>query len=408
MDNRNVLDVLLDRGYLKQFTHEDEMRELLGKEKITFYIGFDPTADSLHVGHFIAMMFMAHMQRFGHRPIALVGGGTAMVGDPSGRTDMRTMMTKETIAHNVACIKKQMEKFIDFSDGKAILENNADWLLGLNYIDFLRDIGAEFSVNKMLAAECFKSRMEKGLSFLEFNYMLMQGYDFYVLNQKHNCKMELGGDDQWSNIIAGINLVRKKKQETVYGMTCTLLTNSEGKKMGKTAKGALWLDPEKTTPHEFYQYWRNVADEDVEKCLALLTFIPMDEVRRLGALKDAEINKAKVVLAYEITKMIHGTEEADKAKAAAEGAFGTGGDVSNLPTTEFSQDNFGINLIDYLTEQGVLKTKSEGRRLIQQNGMSLNGDKVTDIGYTINEESFKDGEALVKMGKKKFHRIVLK
>ncbi len=404
----NVYDVLKDRGYLKQFTDEEAIKKLLGEEKITFYIGFDPTADSLHVGHFIAMMFMAHMQRFGHRPIALVGGGTAMVGDPSGRTDMRTMMTKETIAHNVACIKKQMEKFIDFSDGKAILENNADWLLGLNYIDFLRDIGAEFSVNKMLAAECFKSRMEKGLSFLEFNYMLMQGYDFYVLNQKHNCKMQLGGDDQWSNIIAGINLVRKKKQETVYGMTCTLLTNSEGKKMGKTAKGALWLDPEKTTPHEFYQYWRNVADEDVEKCLALLTFIPMDEVRRLGALKDAEINKAKVVLAYEITKMIHGQEEADKAKAAAEGAFGGSGDMSNLPTTEIEKANLGVSLIDYLTENGILKTKSEGRRLIQQNGMSLNGDKVTDIGFALTEEAFKDSEAIVKMGKKKFHRIVLK
>lgn len=404
----NVYDVLKDRGYLKQFTDEEAIKKLLGEEKITFYIGFDPTADSLHVGHFIAMMFMAHMQRFGHRPIALVGGGTAMVGDPSGRTDMRTMMTKETIAHNVACIKKQMEKFIDFSDGKAILENNADWLLGLNYIDFLRDIGAEFSVNKMLAAECFKSRMEKGLSFLEFNYMLMQGYDFYVLNQKHNCKMQLGGDDQWSNIIAGINLVRKKKQETVYGMTCTLLTNSEGKKMGKTAKGALWLDPEKTTPHEFYQYWRNVADEDVEKCLALLTFIPMDEVRRLGALKDAEINKAKVVLAYEITKMIHGQEEADKAKAAAEGAFGGSGDMSNLPTTEIEKANLGVSLIDYLTENGILKTKSEGRRLIQQNGMSLNGDKVTDIGFALTEEIFKDNETIVKMGKKKFHRIVLK
>lgn len=404
----NVYDVLKDRGYLKQFTDEEAIKKLLGEEKITFYIGFDPTADSLHVGHFIAMMFMAHMQRFGHRPIALVGGGTAMVGDPSGRTDMRTMMTKETIAHNVACIKKQMEKFIDFSDGKAILENNADWLLGLNYIDFLRDIGAEFSVNKMLAAECFKSRMEKGLSFLEFNYMLMQGYDFYVLNQKHNCKMQLGGDDQWSNIIAGINLVRKKKQETVYGMTCTLLTNSEGKKMGKTAKGALWLDPEKTTPHEFYQYWRNVADEDVEKCLALLTFIPMDEVRRLGALKDAEINKAKVVLAYEITKMIHGTEEADKAKAAAEGAFGGSGDMSNLPTTEIEKANLGVSLIDYLTENGILKTKSEGRRLIQQNGMSFNGEKVTDIGFALTEEAFNENEAIVKMGKKKFHRIVLK
>lgn len=404
----NVYDVLKDRGYLKQFTDEEEIKKLLSEEKITFYIGFDPTADSLHVGHFIAMMFMAHMQKFGHRPIALVGGGTAMVGDPSGRTDMRTMMTKETIAHNVACIKKQMEKFIDFSDGKAVLENNANWLLGLNYIDFLREIGAEFSVNKMLAAECFKSRMEKGLSFLEFNYMLMQGYDFYVLNEKYNCKMQLGGDDQWSNIIAGINLVRKKKQETVYGMTCTLLTNSEGKKMGKTAKGALWLDPEKTSPYEFYQYWRNIADEDVEKCLALLTFIPMDEVRRLGALKDAEINQAKIVLAHEITKMIHGQEEADKAKTAAEGAFGTGGDVSNLPTTELSKENLGVNMIDFLTENGVLKTKSEGRRLIQQNGMSVNGGKVTDVAFALTEEVFKDGEAIVKMGKKKFNRIVLK
>ncbi len=404
----NVYDVLKDRGYLKQFTDEEEIKKLLSEEKITFYIGFDPTADSLHVGHFIAMMFMAHMQKFGHRPIALLGAGTAMVGDPSGRTDMRTMMTKETIAHNASCIKKQMEKFIDFSEGKAIMENNADWLLGLNYIDFLRDIGSEFSVNKMLAAECFKSRMERGLSFLEFNYMIMQGYDFYMLNQKHNCKMQLGGDDQWSNIIAGINLVRKKKQETVYGMTCTLLTNSEGKKMGKTAKGALWLDPEKTSPYEFYQYWRNVADEDVEKCLALLTFIPMDEVRRLGALKDAEINKAKVVLAYEITKMIHGEEEAEKAKTAAEGAFGAGGDMSNLPTTEIAKENLGVNLIDYLTEQGVLKTKSEGRRLIQQNGMSLNGDKVTDVAFILTEDVFKDGEAIVKMGKKKFNRIVLK
>lgn len=404
----NVFDVLVERGYLKQFTHEEEMREILGKEKVTFYIGFDPTADSLHVGHFIAMMFMAHMQKHGHRPIALVGGGTAMIGDPSGRTDMRKMMTKETIAHNVACIKKQMEKFIDFSEGRAILENNADWLLGLNYIDFIRDIGAHFSVNRMLAAECFKTRMESGLSFLEFNYMLMQGYDFLVLNKKYGCTMELGGDDQWSNMIAGVELIRKKEQKQAYAMTCTLLTNSEGKKMGKTAKGALWLDPEKTTPHEFYQYWRNVADEDVEKCLALLTFIPMDEVRRLGALKDAEINKAKVVLAYEITKMIHGQEEADKAKAAAEGAFGGSGDMSNLPTTEIEKANLGVSLIDYLTENGILKTKSEGRRLIQQNGMSLNGDKVTDIGFALIEETFKDNEAIVKMGKKKFHRIVLK
>ena len=404
----NVYDVLKDRGYLKQFTDEEAIKKLLGEEKITFYIGFDPTADSLHVGHFIAMMFMAQMQRFGHRPIALVGGGTAMVGDPSGRTDMRTMMTKETIAHNVACIKKQMEKFIDFSDGKAILENNADWLLGLNYIDFLRDIGAEFSVNKMLAAECFKSRMEKGLSFLEFNYMLMQGYDFYVLNQKHNCKMELGGDDQWSNIIAGINLVRKKKQETVYGMTCTLLTNSEGKKMGKTAKGALWLDPEKTTPHEFYQYWRNVDDADVEKCLALLTFLPMDEVRRLGALEGAEINEAKKVLAYEITKMIHGEEEAMKAKSAAEALFGAGQDMSNVPAVEISEEQLGTGIVDLLVEKGVMKTKSEGRRLVQQNGLSVNDEKVKDFAMPVTRELFKDNEFLVKMGKKKFYKVVLK
>lgn len=408
MENVNVYDVLKERGYLKQFTDEEEIKKLLSEEKITFYIGFDPTADSLHVGHFIAMMFMTHMQKFGHRPIALVGGGTAMIGDPSGRTDMRKMMTKETIAHNAECIKKQMEKFIDFSDGKAIMENNANWLLGLNYVDFIRDIGAEFSVNRMLAAECFKSRMEKGLSFLEFNYMIMQGYDFYMLNQKYNCKMQLGGDDQWSNIIAGINLVRKKKQETVYGMTCTLLTNSEGKKMGKTAKGALWLDATKTSPYEFYQYWRNVADEDVEKCLALLTFLPMEEVRRLGSLKDAEINKAKTVLAYEITKMIHGEEEAEKAKAAAEALFGAGNDMSNVPSIEIEREKLGIRLTDFLAESKILKNKSEGRRLIEQNGMTVNDEKISDIAFAITEDIFKNGEILVKMGKKKFHKIVLK
>ena len=406
----NVFDVLVERGYLKQFTHEEEMREILGKEKVTFYIGFDPTADSLHVGHFIAMMFMAHMQKHGHRPIALVGGGTAMIGDPSGRTDMRKMMTKETIAHNVACIKKQMEKFIDFSEGKAILANNADWLLGLNYIDFIRDIGSLFSVNRMLAAECFKSRMENGgLSFLEFNYMLMQGYDFYVLNEKYNCKMELGGDDQWSNIIAGINIVRKKKQQETYGMTCTLLTNSEGKKMGKTAKGALWLDPAKTTPYEFYQYWRNIDDADVEKCLSLLTFIPMDEVRRLASLKDAEINKAKVVLAYEITKMIHGEEEATKAKAAAEALFGAGNNMDNVPTKEISRENLGIELTEFLSVNKVLKNKSEGRRLIEQNGMSVNDEKISDVKYAITEEVFGEKDyIMVKMGKKRFLKIVLK
>ncbi|AVQ30792.1 MULTISPECIES: tyrosine--tRNA ligase [Fusobacterium] len=404
----NVFDVLVGRGYLKQFTHEEEMREILGKEKVTFYIGFDPTADSLHVGHFIAMMFMSHMQKHGHRPIALLGGGTAMIGDPSGRTDMRTMMSKETIAHNVAAIKKQMEKFIDFSDGKAILENNADWLLGLNYIDFIRDIGAHFSVNRMLAAECFKSRMEVGLSFLEFNYMLMQGYDFLVLNQKHGCTMQLGGDDQWSNMIAGVELIRKKEQKQAFAMTCTLLTNSEGKKMGKTAKGALWLDPEKTSPYEFYQYWRNVDDADVEKCLSLLTFIPMDEVKRLSALEGAEINEAKKILAFEITKMIHGEEEALKAKTAAEALFGGGQDMSSVPSVEIEEAVLGIGLIDFLVEKGILKTKSEGRRLVQQNGLNIGDSKVTDFTMPITKDLFANGEFLVKIGKKKYHKVVLK
>lgn len=404
----NIFDVLVGRGYLKQFTHEEEMREILGKEKVTFYIGFDPTADSLHVGHFIAMMFMSHMQKHGHRPIALLGGGTAMIGDPSGRTDMRTMMSKETIAHNVASIKKQMEKFIDFSDGKAILENNADWLLGLNYVDFIRDIGAHFSVNRMLAAECFKSRMEAGLSFLEFNYMLMQGYDFLVLNQKHGCTMQLGGDDQWSNMIAGVELIRKKEQKQAFAMTCTLLTNSEGKKMGKTAKGALWLDPEKTSPYEFYQYWRNVDDADVEKCLSLLTFIPMDEVKRLSALEGAEINEAKKILAFEITKMIHGEEEALKAKTAAEALFGGGQDMSNVPSVEIEESALGTGLVDFLVEKGILKTKSEGRRLVQQNGLNIGDSKVTDFAMPITKELFTDGEFLVKIGKKKYHKVVLK
>lgn len=404
----NVFDVLVGRGYLKQFTHEEEMREILGKEKVTFYIGFDPTADSLHVGHFIAMMFMAHMQKHGHRPIALLGGGTAMIGDPSGRTDMRTMMSKETIAYNVASIKKQMEKFIDFSDGKAILENNADWLLGLNYVDFIRDIGAHFSVNRMLAAECFKSRMEAGLSFLEFNYMLMQGYDFLVLNQKHGCTMQLGGDDQWSNMIAGVELIRKKEQKQAFAMTCTLLTNSEGKKMGKTAKGALWLDPEKTSPYEFYQYWRNVDDADVEKCLSLLTFIPMDEVKRLSALEGAEINEAKKILAFEITKMIHGEEEALKAKTAAEALFGGGQDMSSVPSVEIEETALGTGLVDFLVEKGILKTKSEGRRLVQQNGLNIGENKVTDFAMPITKDLFADGEFLVKIGKKKYHKVVLK
>ncbi|MBE6048169.1 MAG: tyrosine--tRNA ligase [Clostridium sp.] len=403
----NVLDELLERGYIKQFTHEAETRELLEKEKVTFYIGFDPTADSLHVGHFIAMMFMAHMQKAGHRPIALVGGGTAMVGDPSGKTDMRKMLTKEQIQHNVDSIKKQLERLIDFSDGKAILVNNADWLLNLNYVDFLRDIGTHFSVNKMLTAECFKQRLEKGLSFLEFNYMLMQGYDFYMLNQKYGCKMELGGDDQWSNMIAGVNLIRRKSQGDAYAMTCTLLTNSQGQKMGKTVGGALWLDPEKTSPFDFYQYWRNVDDADVEKCLALLTFIPMDEVRRLGALEGSEINKAKEILAYEVTKLIHGEEEAKKAQEAARALFAGGVNMDNVPTVTISKEKLGTDLLTILAEEKIVPSKAEGRRLIQQGGLSLNGEKVTDLKKVLTEEDFEDGSALVKRGKKNFHKIEL-
>ena len=385
----NVLDTLMERGYIKQFTHEAETRELLEKEKVTFYIGFDPTADSLHVGHFIAMMFMAHMQKAGHRPIALIGGGTATIGDPSGKTDMRKMMTNETIAHNVACIKKQMEKFIDFSDDKAILVNNADWLLNQNYVEFLREVGVHFSVNRMLSAECFKQRLERGLSFLEFNYMLMQGYDFYVLNKKYNCKMELGGDDQWSNMIAGVELVRKKSQESAYAMTCTLLTNSEGQKMGKTVNGALGLDP------------------DVEKCLKLLTFIPMDEVRRLSSLEGSQINEAKKVLAFEVTKLVHGEEEATKAQQAAEALFGKGGDKSNVPTYEIGKEKLGSELLDILVEAEIVPSKAEGKRLVKQGGLSLNGEKVSDFKKTLEEADFENGEVLIKRGKKNYNKIVL-
>lgn len=403
----SVYDTLVERGFLKQLTHEAEIKELLEKEKITFYIGFDPTADSLHVGHFIAMMMMAHMQRAGHRPIALVGGGTAMVGDPSGKTDMRKMLTKEDIEHNVAAIKAQMQRFIDFSDGKAILENNADWLLGLNYVEFIREIGVHFSVNRMLTAECFKQRLEKGLSFLEFNYMLMQGYDFLELNRRHGCVMQLGGDDQWSNMLAGVDLIRRKESKPAFSMTCTLLTNSEGKKMGKTEKGALWLDPEKTTPYDFYQYWRNIDDADVEKCLSLLTFLPMEEVRRLGSLKDAEINEAKKVLAFEVTKLIHGEEEAVKAKSAAEALFAGGGDMSNVPTAEVSRDLIGANIVDVLVSAKILPSKGEAKRLIQQGGLTVNNEKVTDANMVVNEELFIEGSMLVKRGKKNYNKIII-
>ena len=402
-----VLDELLERGYIKQFTHEKETRELLEKEKITFYIGFDPTADSLHVGHFIAMMFMAHMQKAGHRPIALIGGGTALVGDPTGKTDMRKMLTNEQIQSNVESIKKQMGKFIDFTDDKAILVNNADWLLNLNYVDFLREVGVHFTVNRMLTAECFKQRMEKGLTFLEFNYMLMQGYDFYMLNQEYGCKMELGGDDQWANMIAGVELVRRKAQGEAFAMTCSLLTNSQGQKMGKTVGGALWLDPEKTSPYDFYQYWRNIDDADVEKCLALLTFLPMDEVRRLGALEGAEINKAKEVLAFEVTKLVHGEQEAKKAEEAAKALFAGGIDMTNVPTVQIAKDKLNTSLLDIISENKIVPSKAEGRRLIQQNGLSVNGEKVTDVQRQLTEEDFKDGFALIKRGKKNYNKIEL-
>jgi len=408
MENYNVYDVLKERGFLKQLTHEEEMKEIFAKEKVTFYIGFDPTADSRHIGHFIAMMFMSHMQKAGHRPIALVGGGTAMIGDPSGRTDMRKMLTKEEIDHNISCIKGQLSRLIDFSDDKAILENNADWLLDLNYVDFIRDIGSHFSVNRMLTAECFKQRLEKGLSFLEFNYMLMQGYDFYVLNKKYDCTMELGGDDQWSNILAGMELIRRKEGKSAYGMTCSLLTNSEGNKMGKTANGAVWLDPNKTSPFEFYQYWRNIDDADVEKCLCLLTFVPMDEVRRLSALEGAEINEAKKVLAYEVTKLIHGEEEAEGAKKAAEALFSGGVDMSNVPTVEIAEDMKAALILDIIAQTGIVPSKKEGRRLIEQGGLTINDIKIEDVNETFNESYLeKDGYALIKRGKKKFYKLVI-
>ena len=402
----NVFDTLKERGFIQQCTNEEEVRSLLENEKVTFYIGFDPTADSLHVGHFLGLMAMAHMQRAGHRPICLVGGGTGTVGDPSGRSDMRKMLTDEMIEHNCNCFKKQMQRFIDFNEGRALMVNNGDWLRALNYIELLRDVGPHFSVNRMLTAECYKQRMEKGLTFLEFNYMIMQAYDFMELNHRYGCKLEMGGDDQWSNIIAGVELVRRKEAKPVYGLTFTLLTKSDGKKMGKTAGGALWLDPEKTSPYEFYQYWRNVDDADVEKCLALLTFLPMEEVRRLGSFKDQQINEAKKILAYEVTKLVHGEAEADKAKAAAEAMFGGQGVSADIPTIELSADAVGSKLLDVLTQQGVFASKSEGRRLIQQNGLTLNDVKVSDVDMVLSAESFQDGAAMVKKGKKKYYRLV--
>lgn len=404
----SVYDVLVERGFLKQVSHEEEIRELLEKEKITFYIGFDPTADSLHVGHFIALMAMSHMQKAGHRPIVLLGGGTGMVGDPSGKDEMRKMLTPEFIAHNIACFKKQMSRFIDFSDDKAIMVNNADWLLDLNYIKLLREVGVHFSVNRMLTAECFKKRLERGLSFFEFNYMIMQAYDFWMLNKKYGCIMEMGGDDQWSNMLAGVELIRRKEQKPAFCMTCKLLTTSDGRKMGKTEKGALWLDPEKTSPYDFYQYWRNVDDSDVENCLALLTFLPMDEVRRLGSLKDSAINEAKKVLAYEVTKLVHGEEEAEKAKQAAEALFGGGGAMTDVPTVNLTAEQANAKLIDVLTAAKVFSSKREARQMVQQGGLYIGDTAVSDAEMQLSPEMFDaDKSLLVRKGKKKYYRLLI-
>ncbi len=395
----NVMDTLRARGFVKQTVFEDELYEKLSKESVPFYIGFDPTADSLHVGHFMQLIAMHHMQQAGHKPIILIGGGTAMVGDPSGRTDMRSMMTKETIRHNVECFKKQMARFIDFEgENAAIVVDNGDWLLNLNYIDFLREIGTHFSVNRMLSAECFKQRLERGLSFLEFNYMLMQAYDFLVLYRKYGCQLELGGDDQWSNILAGANLIRVKEQKPAFAMTFTLLTTSDGKKMGKTAKGAVWLDENKTTPYEFYQYWRNIADEDVEKCMKLLTFLPLEQIDELCAHKDERINRAKEVLAYELTKEVHGEEKAKLAESQAKAAFGGG--AAELLTKEIESVE---TVVDAMVAAGVAKSKGEARRLIEQGGVSVDDTKVTDSNMPIPAKEF-----VLHKGKKVHLKVVVK
>lgn len=404
-----IYDELVARGLIAQVTDEKEIRELIDNGKATFYIGFDPTADSLHVGHFMALCLMKRLQMAGNRPIALLGGGTGMVGDPSGRTDMRKMLTKEDIDRNIECFKKQMSRFIEFGEGKAMMVNNADWLMDLNYVELLRDVGACFSVNNMLRAECYKQRMEKGLSFLEFNYMIMQSYDFLELNRRYGCIMQLGGNDQWSNIIGGVELIRKKEMKPAYGMTFQLLTNSEGKKMGKTEKGAVWLDPNKTSPYEFYQYWRNVGDNDVEKCLRLLTFLPMDEVRKLGALEGSKINEAKEVLAYEVTKIVHGEEEAKKAEAAAKALFAGGAAGGSIPTTEITTADLGdgMDIMSALVLTKLAPSRSEARRAVQQGGVKLNDEKITDIEFKITEDTFKDGILTIQKGKKSFHRLKL-
>ncbi len=404
-----IYEELLARGLIAQVTDEKEIRELVNEGKATFYIGFDPTADSLHVGHFMALCLMKRLQMAGNRPVVLIGGGTAMIGDPSGRTDMRKMMTRETINHNVECFKKQMSRFIDFGEDKAILVNNADWLLDLNYVDVLRDVGACFSVNKMLSAECYKQRMEKGLSFLEFNYMIIQSYDFYHLYKEYGCNMQFGGDDQWSNMLGGTELIRKKLGKDAFAMTITLLLNSGGKKMGKTQSGAVWLDPEKTTPYEFYQYWRNVGDADVLKCIRMLTFLPIEQINEMSDWQGEQLNRAKEILAFELTALVHGEEEAKKAEAAARALFGAGA-AESAPETELCDDDFTDGAIDVLTlfvKSGLVSSKSEARRTVEQGGATVAGEKVTDIRATFTKEQFADG-LLVKRGKKNFRRMILK
>ena len=406
-----LYDELAARGLIAQVTDEAEIKDLINNGKATFYIGFDPTADSLHVGHFMALCLMKRLQMAGNKPIALIGGGTAMIGDPSGRTDMRQMMTPETIQHNVDCFKKQMSRFIDFSEGKAILVNNADWLMDLNYIDVLREVGAHFSVNRMLTAECYKQRMEKGLSFLEFNYMIMQSYDFYTLYQKYGCNMEFGGDDQWSNMLGGTELIRRKLGKDAYAMTINLLLNSEGKKMGKTQSGAVWLDPNKTSPFDFFQYWRNVSDADVLKCIRMLTFLPLEEIDAMESWEGAQLNQAKEILAFELTKLVHGEEEANKAKEASHALFAGGGDSAHMPTLELTAADFAdgdLDILALLVKAELAPSRSDARRAVQQGGVSVADEKVTDIQTTYGADAFGADGLVVKRGKKKFVKIVVK
>ena len=406
-----LYDELVARGLIAQVTDEEEIKDLINNGKATFYIGFDPTADRLHVGHFMALCLMKRLQMAGNKPIALIGGGTAMIGDPSGRTDMRQMMTPETIQHNCDCFKKQMSRFIDFSDGKALMVNNADWLMDLNYIDVLREVGAHFSVNRMLTAECYKQRMEKGLSFLEFNYMIMQSYDFYTLYQKYGCNMEFGGDDQWSNMLGGTELIRRKLGKDAYAMTINLLLNSEGKKMGKTQSGAVWLDPEKTSPFDFFQYWRNVADSDVLKCIRMLTFLPLEEIDAMESWEGAQLNQAKEILAFELTKLVHGEEEATKAREASHALFAGGGDSAHMPTVELSSADFAdgdMDILSLLVKTELAPSRSDARRAVEQGGVSVADEKVTDIKTAYNADSFGADGLVVKRGKKKFVKVVVK